>query len=130
VVPLNPGCPWSMVKPFARTVATSLAADEPARYVAAPSKSLRNGRIFLDYLRNDRGSTSVASFSLRARPGAPVAVPLSWDEVDKLKRADAFDIESLPARLARLASDPWERITEVEQDLHSVSRKLEQHAHR
>ena len=69
VVPLNPGCDWSLVKPFAKTIAESMAAREPARYVATASKSQRKGRIFVDYLRNDRSATSIASWSLRARPG-------------------------------------------------------------
>ena len=124
VVPLNPGCDWSMVKPFARALATSLAAQQPSRYVAVATKSLRKGRIFIDYLRNDHSATSIASYSLRARVGAPVAAPLSWDELVKLKRADAFDIESMPARLARLRADPWERIDEVVQDLDAVGELL------
>ena len=124
VVPLNPGCPWSMVKPFARAFAESLAAGEPARYVATATKAERKGRIFLDYLRNGRGATSVASYSLRARAGAPVAVPLSWDELGKVKRADAFDIDSLPARLAKLKADPWARIDEVRQNLDSIGALL------
>jgi bifunctional non-homologous end joining protein LigD len=124
VVPLNPGCEWSVVKPFARAFAESLAAREPDRYIATASKAQRKGRVFIDYLRNGRGATSVASWSLRSRPGAPVAVPLAWDELGKLKRADAFDIDSTPARLARLKSDPWEEFDRVQQDLSAVREAL------
>jgi bifunctional non-homologous end joining protein LigD len=124
VVPLNPGCDWSIVKPFARGFAESMATREPARYVATASKARREGRIFIDYLRNGRGATSVASWSLRSRPGAPVAVPIGWDELGRLKRADAFDIDSVPARLARLEADPWQDIDEVAQDLRAVGELL------
>jgi bifunctional non-homologous end joining protein LigD len=117
VVPLNPGCEWPLVKRFARGFAEALAGSEPLKYLAVASKKLRRGRIFIDYLRNTRGATSIASYSLRARPGAPVAVPLAWSELARLKRPDAFDIHSVPKRLARLRSDPWDGIAKVKQDL-------------
>ena len=120
VVPLNPGCDWNLVKPFARAFAESLSQAEPKRFVATASKKLREGRIFIDYLRNGRGATSVASYSLRAREGAPVAVNLGWHELARLKAANAFDIESVPKRLARLKIDPWEGINEVAQDLSKI----------
>ena len=116
VVPLLPGCDWARVKPFAREVAVALAAQAPDRYVASAPKHLRAGRIFIDYLRNGRSATSIASYSLRARPGAPVAAPLSWDELDP-RHAVAFDIDTMPERLRRIASDPWEGIDEVRQAL-------------
>ena len=127
VVPLNPGCDWSVVKPFARAFAESLAARAPSRYIATASKAQRTGRIFVDYLRNGRGATSVASWSLRSRPGAPVAVPLAWEELGRLKRADAFDIDSVPRRLARLSTDPWDGIDAVRQDLDSLEQRLQEH---
>ncbi len=69
VVPLDPGCDWDLTKRFARGFAEALAQSEPQRFVATATKSLRNKRIFVDYLRNGRGATAVASYSLRARPG-------------------------------------------------------------
>jgi DNA primase len=69
------------------------------RFLATATKSLRNKRIFVDYLRNGRGATAVASYSLRARPGAPVALPIAWGDLAKLKRADAFTIKDVPAKL-------------------------------
>jgi bifunctional non-homologous end joining protein LigD len=78
----------------------------------------------VDYLRNSRGATSVASYSLRARPGAPVAMPLRWNELGKLKSAHAFDIHSAPRRLVRLRTDPWAGIDEVRQDLDEILKKL------
>jgi bifunctional non-homologous end joining protein LigD len=124
VVPLNPGCDWSVVKPFARAVAEVLAAREPRRYVSTASKAVREGRIFIDYLRNGRGATSVASWSLRSRSGAPVAVPLTWDELEQIDSASAFDIDSAPQRIASLAADPWAGIDEVQQDLSAVNESL------
>ncbi|WP_313915191.1 DNA ligase D [Tahibacter sp.] len=117
VVPLNPGCSWNLVKRFAQGFAASLAQSEPERYVAVASKAKRNGVIFIDYLRNGRGATSVASYSLRARPGAPVAMPLAWSELARLKSAAAFDLHSARRRIARRAQDPWSGIDEVHQNL-------------
>ena len=117
VAPLNPGCSWTLVKKFARGFAEAMAQAEPDRFVATATKSLREGRIFIDYLRNGRGATSVASYSLRARPGAPVAVPLAWSELARLPRGNHFDLHSVPRRLARLKADPWADIDRVKQDL-------------
>src|SRR5690606_38969842 len=117
VVPLNPGCDWGLTKRFAHGFADALAASEPHRFLATASKRLRNKRIFVDYLRNGRGATAVASYSLRARPGAPVAMPLSWSELPRLAKASAFTIDSALARLKRRRKDPWEGIDRVRQDL-------------
>ncbi len=117
VVPLNPGCDWSLVKPFAKAFAEGMVRIEPLKYVATSSKKFRNRKIFVDYLRNGRGATSVASYSLRAREGAPVAMPLRWEELSRVKSGAAFDITSAQARLKRLRSDPWKDIDRVKQDL-------------
>jgi bifunctional non-homologous end joining protein LigD len=117
VVPLNPGCAWPLVKRFAKGFADALAGSDPDHYVAVASKSQRNQRIFIDYLRNSRGATSVASYSLRARAGAPVATPIAWAELARLRAADAYTLRSLPKRLARLQNDPWADIDRVIQDL-------------
>lgn len=117
VVPLNPGCDWSLVKPFAQSFAEVMAQAEPDRFLSVASKRLRNKRIFVDYLRNGRGATAVASYSLRARPRAPVSMPLAWSELSKLKRGDAFTIADVPARLKRRRKDPWAGIERLKQDL-------------
>lgn len=117
VVPLNPGCDWDLTKRFAKGFADALAQSEPTRFLATATKSLRNKRIFVDYLRNGRGATAVASYSLRARPGAPVAMPIAWGELPKLKRADAFTIKDVPATLRRRRKDPWADITKIRQNL-------------
>jgi bifunctional non-homologous end joining protein LigD len=124
VVPLNPGSDWSLVKPFAAAFAESMAQADPQEYVASASKKLREGRIFVDYLRNGRGATAVASYSLRARPGAPVAVPLRWDELGRLGRPDKFNIDTVPRRLARLDADPWEGIDSVVQDIATLAARF------
>ncbi|KLD80077.1 ATP-dependent DNA ligase [Xanthomonas hyacinthi DSM 19077] len=124
VVPLNPGADWATVKGFARGFAETLAQLHPLEFVATASKRFRRGKIYVDYLRNGRGATAVASYSLRSRPGAPVAVPLRWDELGKLKSGNAFDLATVPKRLARLRKDPWEGIDAVKQDLEAVNETL------
>ena len=123
VAPLRPACPWSRVREFARTFAEAMAAADPLSYVATAGKAQRKGRIFIDYLRNGRGATSVASFSLRARVGAPVAMPLRWEEPGRVKRGDACTLASAPRRMARMKAHPWGDIAAMEQDLdRTVSR--------
>ena len=117
VVPLNPANDWPLVKRFAHGIAVALAKSEPKRYLAVSALKLRPGKIFIDYLRNDRGVTSVASYSLRARPGAPVALPLAWADLARQRRPDAFNLGNVPAKLKRRKKDPWEGIDGVKQDL-------------
>jgi len=117
VVPLNPGCDWDVVKGFARGFAEALARAEPQRFLAVSTLKLRPNKIFVDYLRNGRGATAVASYSLRARDRAPVAMPIAWSELKALQRGDAFTLKDVPARLKRRRKDPWAGIDEVRQDL-------------
>ena len=124
VVPLNPASPWPMVKQFAQGFASAMAGAHPLDFTATVTKSMRHKKIYVDYLRNGRGATAVASYSLRGRPGAPVAVPLRWEELGKIKGGNQFDIQSTPARLKRLRKDPWDRIGTVKQSLESVLRTL------
>ena len=81
VVPLTPRAEWPEVKSFADRFARALAANEPDRFVATMAKAKRKGRIFIDWLRNQRGATAVLPYVVRARPGAPVAAPVSWEEL-------------------------------------------------
>jgi bifunctional non-homologous end joining protein LigD len=106
---------WETVKRFAKGFADSLAGSEPQRYVSSATLKIRPKKIFVDYLRNGRGATAVASWSLRARPGAPVAVPLAWSELPALKSGDAFNLRTAPARLKR--RDPWAGFADLRQDL-------------
>ncbi|KTF32518.1 DNA ligase D [Xanthomonas vesicatoria] len=117
VVPLNPGCDWELTKRFAKGFADALAQSEPERFVATATKRFRNKRIFVDYLRNGRGATAVASYSLRGRPGAPVALPLPWSDLPKLHRADAFSLRDVPEKLRRRRKDPWAEIDRLQQNL-------------
>ena len=124
VVPLKPPCPWLQVKAFAHAFADAMAASDPLAYVATATKKFRKGRIFIDYLRNGRGATSVASFSLRAREGAPVAMPLRWEELGRIKGGDAYTLTSAPRRMGRLRAHPWGDYGRRRQDLASVSKAL------
>lgn len=117
VVPLSPGCDWDLTKRFAHGFADALARSEPDRFLATATKSRRNRRIFVDYLRNGRGATAVASYSMRGRPEAPVAMPLAWGELGKLRKANAFTINDVPAKLKRRRKDPWEGIDMLKQNL-------------
>ncbi|MEA9747176.1 DNA ligase D [Xanthomonas campestris pv. raphani] len=117
VVPLNPGCDWELTKRFAKGFADALAQSEPDRFVATATKRFRNKRIFVDYLRNGRGATAVASYSLRGRPGAPVALPLPWSDLAKLHRANAFTLRDVPDKLRRRRKDPWADIASIQQNL-------------
>lgn len=108
VAPLKPALDWDAHKAFTRALAESMARDAPRLYTANMSKAKRRGRIFVDYLRNGRGATAIAAYCTRARPGAPVAAPLRWEELDGLAGADLYTVANLRRRLAALRSDPWE----------------------
>ncbi len=94
IAPLKPQAAWPEVKDFARRFATALAQSEPDRFTATMSKEKRKGKIFIDWLRNQRGSTSVIPYSARARTGAPVAAPVSWDELGDYDTAGHFGIRN------------------------------------
>ncbi len=114
IVPLRPHAEWPEVKAFCKALAQALADDEPERYTASLSKARRKGRVFIDYLRNERGSTAICPFSVRSREGAPVAVPLAWDELSKLKAANGF---SLAAAAERATGDAWPNYFKQKQKL-------------
>ncbi|MGK7759928.1 non-homologous end-joining DNA ligase [Marinovum sp. B10] len=100
-LPLRRSRGWDTVKLFAKTFAHVMAEKAPDRYTATMSKSKRKGRIFIDWLRNERGATAIAPYSLRARQGAPVAVPVTWDELAELKSAKAFSLGDMARRMDR-----------------------------
>lgn len=115
VVPLVPEADWDAVKSFCQNFAELLARTEPQRFVANMSKARRKGRMFLDYLRNGQGSTAICPWSTRARAGGTVAVPVSWDELEGLDRANGFDIFAAAERAQN--ADAWAGYFEVDQKL-------------
>lgn len=116
VLPIKP-TPWDEAKDFCRAVAASMERDAPDRYVATATKSKRQNRIFIDYLRNSREATAVAPYSTRARPGAAVSMPIDWSELGSLKSADRYTVRNTVQRLARQCKDPWASIGRVKQKL-------------
>jgi bifunctional non-homologous end joining protein LigD len=110
VTALTGGHDWATVKGFAEALARAMAADHPALFTAVSSKERRRGRIYLDYLRNARGASAVASYSLRAKPGFPVATPIAWEELRKLSGGGAFNRLNILGRLETLAADPWDEL--------------------
>lgn len=115
VVPLARRHRWDQHRAFAEAMARLMAEDSPERYIATMSKAKRRGKIFVDYLRNQRGATAIAPYSSRARKGAHVAVPLSWRAVAKLGNAHPFSVKDA-ARLRR-AGDPWKGYAKLKQTL-------------
>jgi bifunctional non-homologous end joining protein LigD len=122
VVPTTP-IPWDPAKDFARGIAEAMTADDPSRYTATVKKSARQKRIFVDYLRNSREATAVAPYSTRARPGAPVSVPITWEELGSQGSANRYTVLNLQQRLAKLRKDPWADIGKVKQVLPSEGRR-------
>ena len=119
MVPLDPA-PWDAVREFAHAVALAMEADAPGRYISKMTKSKRKGRIFIDYLLNGRGATSVAAYSTRARAGAPVSAPIDWSELNTRLAPDKFTVRNLHQRLARLRHDPWRDLARIKQKLPSA----------
>ena len=98
IVPIQPHADWPQVRHFCEAFASAMAQHNPERYVATMSKARRQGRIFIDWLRNGRGATAIASWSLRARAGAPAAVPLTWEELLRIRRPDRFTLKDAAPR--------------------------------
>jgi len=114
--------PWDKAKDFCRRVAEQMTADAPNRFTATVKKSARGNRIFIDYLRNSREATAVAPYSTRAREGAPVSVPIAWEELKTLKSASQYTVLNLAQRLSRLRTDPWKGIEKLKQPLPALRR--------
>ncbi len=123
VAPIRPKDGWDEVKAFAKAVADTLVSVRPDRYTANPLKRTRIDKIFVDYLRNQRGGSAIVTYSTRAKPGAPVSCPLAWDELKGLKVASPYRMETLPARLKSLKRDPWEGFFKTRQSITAKARK-------
>jgi bifunctional non-homologous end joining protein LigD len=124
VLPVAP-VTWDAVKTFTQAFAQAMAIDDPKRYIAKMTKSLRKGKIFVDYLRNSLEQTSVAAYSTRAREGAPVSLPVSWDELGRVKSPNQFTVLNIGKRLTALKrssrADPWADISRVKQKLPNLA---------
>src|SRR5262249_20624467 len=105
---------WDTTKRFTARIAAAMAADSPQRYLAKMTKSLRAGKIFIDYFRNSREATSVAVYSTRARAGAPISMPLSWEALARTTSGNQFTLENWKKHLK---ADPWAEIGKVRQKL-------------
>jgi bifunctional non-homologous end joining protein LigD len=116
VVPIQAECAWSTVKEFAHSFVLQLERANPALYLTKMTKAARKDRIYLDYLRNERGATAVAAYSPRARPGAPVSLPLNWAEL-KLPERPVFPVSLFNEWKNRLARDPWKSYPKLHQRL-------------
>lgn len=123
VAPLAPSADWTAAKVFAKRIAAAMAGDAPDRYTVTAVKAEREGRIYIDYLRNALSASAVASYSPRARPGAPVSTPLSWEELSARTTPDRFTVESLPRRLKRVGGEPWAGFEEARRPLPASVRK-------
>jgi bifunctional non-homologous end joining protein LigD len=126
VLPVAPVA-WDAVKAFVQAFAQAMAADDPERYVAKMTKSVRTGKIFVDYFRNSLEQTSVAAYSTRSRDGAPVSAPVTWEELGRVKSANQYTLINLGKRLGSLKRDPWADIGRVKQklpDLASLQKRM------
>jgi bifunctional non-homologous end joining protein LigD len=117
VAPLERRRGWNDVKAAARGLARKLSAAAPDRYVAEAAKAKRGGRIFLDWMRNQRGATAIVPYSPRARKGAPVATPIRWDELSGIASASRYSIATIRTRLGQLSDDPWREYHDVRQSI-------------
>jgi len=119
-VPIKPELDWDTVKEFCHGIAILLEEREPDRYISVMAKAKRSKKIFVDYLRNGRGATSVAAFSPRARANVPVSMPIRWEELGKIGSAADFTVRNALERLRKQRKDPWEGFIEAEQNLAGV----------
>jgi bifunctional non-homologous end joining protein LigD len=124
VVPIERRHDWDEAKSFCKQVAELIEQAAPDRFTSNLSKAARTRRIFIDYLRNGRGSTAVVPYSPRARTGAPVSTPLAWEELSDKMHSDHFTIRNVLRRLASIKHDPWEELTSTRQTLTQPIKKL------
>ena len=123
VAPIAPKQGWDEVKAFAKAIADTLVEVRADRYTANPLKRTRVGKIFVDYLRNQRGGSAIVNYSTRAKPNASVACPLAWDELKGLKVASPYTLKTLPMRLKAKRSDPWEGFFSTRQSITAKAKK-------
>jgi bifunctional non-homologous end joining protein LigD len=126
VVPLTPKAAWGYdaVKDFSAEIVRHMAATIPHLFVSKSGAQNRVGRIFIDYLRNGKGATTIAAFSARARPGLGVSVPVEWKELAGLEAANQWDIANVHQRLQKLKRDPWRGYARVKQTMEKARKLL------
>jgi bifunctional non-homologous end joining protein LigD len=117
VLPLRPIHTWDEIKAFSKGLADHLVRLIPDRFIANMSKQKRKGKIYVDYLRNSKGATAIAAYSTRAKAGAPVSVPLAWEELSAEVRSDYYTVINVLERLKKLKRDPWRDYFTVTQTL-------------
>jgi len=117
VLPLVPQADWSECLEFSRRLSEAIERTAPELYTTRFAKAGRSRKILIDYLRNNRTNTSIAAYSTRARAGAPVSVPVSWDELRPALKPESFTLQTVPRRLARLRADPWREYWKCRQKL-------------
>jgi len=118
VIPIKPEYSWEEVKTFSQVFADFMVMNDPMNYISKMGKAKRKGKIFIDYLRNQRGATAIAPYSTRARKHAPVAVPLDWDHLTADRKDTVYTLKTLPAHLQSLRKDPWKNFLKLHQSLH------------
>ena len=123
VLPIARKDDWDEVKAFTKAVAEEMVAAEPGKYTSKLPKASRKGKIFIDYLRNGRGATSICAYSTRARENAPVSAPLFWEELETDVRGNTYTVRTLPERLENLPSDPWADFFKVRQSITAAMKK-------
>ncbi|HEU0105048.1 MAG TPA: DNA ligase D [Vicinamibacteria bacterium] len=123
VVPLRPASTWDESFSFSRALSEEMEREKPQAYTTSMPKAQRRGRILIDYLRNNRGNTSVAAYSTRARPCAPVSAPITWEELQRGIKPDQFHVGNIRARLESLKADPWKGYGTVRQRITAAVRR-------
>jgi bifunctional non-homologous end joining protein LigD len=123
VAPVKPKAEWPDVKAAMKALADGMAGDDPDKYVSTITKSKRKGKILIDYLRNGRGATAVAPYSTRARPGAPVSMPVEWEELGGAIGPNYFTVNNAVARIAQQARDPWADFRKAEAPIEFKAKK-------
>jgi bifunctional non-homologous end joining protein LigD len=123
VLPIARKDDWDEVKAFTKAVAEKMVVDNPGKYTSKLPKADRKGKIFIDYLRNGRGATSICAYSTRSRENAPVSAPLFWEELETDVRGNTYTVRTLPERLEKLPSDPWADFFKVKQSITAAMKK-------
>lgn len=122
VSPLEPRAEWPEAKALTKAIADGMANDRPELYISTITKAKRASKIFVDYLRNQRGMTAVSPYSPRARPGAGISMPVGWEELSTIVGAAQFTIQNAAAHMATLHENPWKEFGKAARPLPQLGR--------